>query len=301
MLHSPLSPCASRRKKTAAEFISFGCVHIKIQVPWETGNQRAHYLQQISYTECLLELLRFTFTYSLSLELLCSSHREVIELRSRLQSSQPPLQRAAAFVQGVFVLLGGCVCTEDKQMLLPGRGTERLSCVGQILWDSGPLMPRLPLRVSGPLRTVSALWWKWIAQQVQEFAKQNKHRSAPTVSDHEQIVHWLFQVHLSAYWKSFLDSWFACITYLDLTGCCVCLCWILNLNKPQTCFVSCSHKHFAVVESILVYWRLASTELLEYFKNQYKVQNDTYSTYVRRLRPLVCFILHNFLYSCFTA
>lgn len=88
--------------------------------------------------ECLLELLRLTFAYSLSLVLLCSSHREVIELRSRLQSSQPPLQWAAAFVQGVFALLGGCVCTEDKQTLLPGKGTERFSCVGQILWDSGP-------------------------------------------------------------------------------------------------------------------------------------------------------------------
>lgn len=97
--------------------------------------------------------------------LLCSSHREVIELRSGLQRTplHPPSEGRS--------FRPGCVRSVRRLWLHRGQTNvvawqgnwEALSCVGRILWDSGPLVPQLPLRVFGPLRTVSALCWKWLA------------------------------------------------------------------------------------------------------------------------------------------
>lgn len=112
--------------------VSFGRVLISIQAPWLAGNQRAPYRLGIVSTRAPVHSQGRLTLVLRSHWLFCGrSHREVIELHSRLRGSQPPLQSRAAAVHAVLVLLDGCDCVEDKQMLLPGRKTERLSCVSE--------------------------------------------------------------------------------------------------------------------------------------------------------------------------
>lgn len=78
-------------EKCRSEVFSLGRVHIKIQAPWVTGNQRTCYLPQVVSTRAPEQISsRLTFTSSLSLAPLCRSHREAIELHLALCGSQPP-------------------------------------------------------------------------------------------------------------------------------------------------------------------------------------------------------------------
>lgn len=60
-----------------------GCVRLQIQAPWETCNQRTHYLRQVCCTRaCLQSSGCLTLSPPLSLALLWRSHRAAIELHS---------------------------------------------------------------------------------------------------------------------------------------------------------------------------------------------------------------------------
>lgn len=149
VLPPPLSPIASRRNIGTAELFTFGCVHIKIQAPWETGNQRAHYLPQVSYTRVPVQnSSRLTLTSSLSLALLCRSHREVIELHSRLCGYQPPSSEEHYGRRGCVRSVGQLrLRSRGQTNVVAWQGTERLSCVSRVFGERGPLRSAFPLRV----------------------------------------------------------------------------------------------------------------------------------------------------------
>lgn len=75
-------------------------------------------------------------------------------------------------------------------MSLPGRKTERLSCVSEVFGERGPLRSGLPLRVLQVFIEQSSVCnGGGLRQQAQELVSQDKQRSVPTVTDCKQIVY----------------------------------------------------------------------------------------------------------------
>lgn len=167
LITPPFESHCFQEKNGTAELFTCGRVHINIQASWEPGNQRAHYLQSQSCRSATPERLCRALDVSLSLLHshwpFCAAHTERwLSCIQGSAASQPPLQRSTTIVEGVFALLGGCDCVEDKQMLLPGRETERLSCLSGMFGERRPLRSVVPGFSRLP-RTVPSLWWRWPA------------------------------------------------------------------------------------------------------------------------------------------
>lgn len=139
------------------ELFTFGRVHVQIQAPWETSNQRAHHLSQVSCTQPPVQRWsRLTLTSPLSLALLCRPHREAIELHSRPCDSQPPLRAA---------LRSRSVCWPCRAVETVWRTNKCCCLAGQlrgspVFVEWGPLRSGFPFRVPG---TVPRLCWRWLA------------------------------------------------------------------------------------------------------------------------------------------
>lgn len=89
-----------------------GCVRLQTQAPWETCNQRTHYLRQVCCTPaCVRSSGCLTLSPPLSLALLWRGHRAAIELHSRWLPAPSSEQRYGR---------GGCV--HSLGCLGPRRG-----------------------------------------------------------------------------------------------------------------------------------------------------------------------------------
>lgn len=80
-----------------------GCVHIRIEAPTATCNQRTHYLRQVCCARVRGVLLSLIHSHWF----LCAVHTEQW-LNCILSCSQPPLHMSSMVVKGVFTLLGLC-------------------------------------------------------------------------------------------------------------------------------------------------------------------------------------------------
>lgn len=185
-----------REKNGTGQPFTCACIHIKLLVPWETGNQRIHYLlpgQLHSSGRAEVQASRsrsrsFTLTGPL-----CRSHREVIELHSRHCGSQPPLQTRTLVCRGCVRLVGRLWLRRGQTNVAWQGNWEALlwcECVGCIgiggpgIWPCFKSLQGFPEQSSlcdgvGP------------RQQAQKLVGQSKHRSVAHVSDRELIVHWL--------------------------------------------------------------------------------------------------------------
>lgn len=76
-------------------------------------------------------------------------------------------------------------------MLLPGRPTERLSCVSTVFVEQGPLRFGFPLRVfKVSLQQPSVCAGGGVHQQAMQFVRQDKHRSVSAL----QTAHSVFRL-----------------------------------------------------------------------------------------------------------
>lgn len=263
VLPPPLSPIASRRKTGSAELFTFGRVHIKILAPWETGNQRAHYLprgQLHPSVDAEPQPSHSHFSTLTGPFVSFTQRGDWVAFKVlRLPTPRPlSLQSGTTAVQGVFVLLGGCDCVEDKQMLLPGRETERPSCASGMFGEWGALEVWASFKgLRGFLEQSPVCDGGGLRQQVQELVRQDKQRSVPTVLDREQIAHRLFLVHgikrvASINWSPCLTP--ICMHYIPWTyfaAVSVCLCWIFlsDFTKSWNLSSKLPWRLLAVVES----------------------------------------------------
>lgn len=144
-----------------ADVFTFRRVLIKIWFPWEAGNQIT--CHRSATLECLVKVSSVSLLcYRSHWPLLCSSHREVIELRSRPRGSPPPPQRNAASSRVCSPLCRAAVTAQrtNKCCCLAGKLRRCLVWVG-CLGSRGGL--GFVLRVSKLLWTVHSLWWKRLA------------------------------------------------------------------------------------------------------------------------------------------